>query len=323
MAKYILKRILWIVPVCLGVLLIVFSISYFAPGDPVMSMLGASGYTPEAYASLKHELGLDQPFFAQYFRYIVNIVTKFDFGNSYTYGHAVSGEIISRIGITVKLGVLSVIVTTLIGVPFGVISATKQYSAMDYSVTVGSLFFAAMPNFWLALICIIVFALKLKWLPATGMGNWRYMVLPVMANSMGTVANVARMSRSSMLEVIRSDYIRTARAKGCRENTVIWRHALHNAVIPILTVVGMQLGTVMAGSVVIETIFNMPGLGSYLLTGISGRDYPVINACVLILAFFICIMNLIVDLCYAFADPRIRSQYVSGRKKKATAKEGS
>ena len=313
MAKYILKRILWIVPVCLGVLLIVFSISYFAPGDPVMSMLGASGYTPEAYASLKHELGLDQPFFAQYFRYIVNIVTKFDFGNSYTYGHAVSGEIISRIGITVKLGVLSVIVTTLIGVPFGVISATKQYSAMDYSVTVGSLFFAAMPNFWLALICIIVFALKLKWLPATGMGNWRYMVLPVLANSMGTVANVARMSRSSMLEVIRSDYIRTARAKGCRENTVIWRHALHNAVIPILTVVGMQLGTVMAGSVVIETIFNMPGLGSYLLT----------NACVLILAFFICIMNLIVDLCYAFADPRIRSQYVSGRKKKATAKEGA
>ena len=323
MAKYILKRILWIVPVCLGVLLIVFSISYFAPGDPVMSMLGASGYTPEAYASLKHELGLDQPFFAQYFRYIVNIVTKFDFGNSYTYGHAVSGEIISRIGITVKLGVLSVIVTTLIGVPFGVISATKQYSAMDYSVTVGSLFFAAMPNFWLALICIIVFALKLKWLPATGMGNWRYMVLPVLANSMGTVANVARMSRSSMLEVIRSDYIRTARAKGCRENTVIWRHALHNAVIPILTVVGMQLGTVMAGSVVIETIFNMPGLGSYLLTGIWGRDYTVINACVLILAFFICIMNLIVDLCYAFADPRIRSQYVSGRKKKATAKEGS
>lgn len=323
MAKYILKRILWIVPVCLGVLLIVFSISYFAPGDPVMSMLGASGYTPEAYASLKHELGLDQPFFAQYFRYIVNIMTKFDFGNSYTYGHAVSGEIISRIGITVKLGVLSVIVTTLIGVPFGVISATKQYSAMDYSVTVGSLFFAAMPNFWLALICIIVFALKLKWLPATGMGSWRYMVLPVLANSMGTVANVARMSRSSMLEVIRSDYIRTARAKGCRENTVIWRHALHNAVIPILTVVGMQLGTVMAGSVVIETIFNMPGLGSYLLTGILGRDYPVINACVLILAFFICIMNLIVDLCYAFADPRIRSQYVSGRKKKATAKEGA
>ena len=253
----------------------------------------------------------------------MNIVTKFDFGNSYTYGHAVSGEIISRIGITVNLGVLSVIVTTLIGVPFGVISATKQYSAMDYSVTVGSLFFAAMPNFWLALICIIVFALKLKWLPATGMGNWRYMVLPVLANSMGTVANVARMSRSSMLEVIRSDYIRTARAKGCRENTVIWRHALHNAVIPILTVVGMQLGTVMAGSVVIETIFNMPGLGSYLLTGISGRDYPVINACVLILAFFICIMNLIVDLCYAFADPRIRSQYVSGRKKKNTAKEGS
>lgn len=148
-------------------------------------------------------------------------------------------------------------------------------------------------------------------------------MLPVLANSMGTVANVARMSRSSMLEVIRSDYIRTARAKGCRENTVIWRHALHNAVIPILTVVGMQLGTVMAGSVVIETIFNMPGLGSYLLTGISGRDYPVINACVLILAFFICIMNLIVDLCYAFADPRIRSQYVSGKKRKAAVKEGS
>ena len=322
MAKYILKRILWIIPVCLGVLLIVFGISYLAPGDPVMGMLG-NGYTPEKYMALKHELGLDQPFFVQYFHYLADIVTKFDFGSSYTYGHAVSGEILSRMGITVQLGLLSVLVTTVIGVPFGVISATKQYSVLDYGVTVGSLFFAAMPNFWLALVCIIVFSLNLGWLPSGGMGGWKYMVLPVLANSMGTVASVARMSRSAMLEVIRSDYIRTARAKGCKEGTVIWKHALHNAIIPILTVVGMQLGTVMAGSVVVETIFNITGLGSYMLTGISSRDYPIINACVLILAFFICIMNLVVDLCYAFVDPRIRSQYVSGKRKKTEEKEAA
>ena len=322
MAKYILKRILWIIPVCLGVLLLVFGISYMAPGDPIMNMLGTN-YTPEAYAELTVQYGLDKPFLVQYWNYLFNIITKFDFGTSYTYGHEVATEIVSRVGITVQLGLLSVLVSTILGVSFGVISATRQYTLMDYSVTVCSLFFAAMPNFWIALVSIIIFSLNLGLLPSGGMGDWRYLVLPVLVNSLGTVANVVRQSRSAMLEVIRSDYIRTARAKGCKERTVIWQHALHNAIIPIMTVVGMQLGTVMAGSVVIETIFNITGLGSYLLTGISGRDYPIINSCVLILSVFICFMNLVVDLCYGFADPRIRSRYVSVKKKKLLGKEAA
>ena len=315
MAKFIVKRILWIIPVCLGVLLIVFSISYFAPGDPVMTLLGTKGYTPEAYAALQAELGLDKPFFVQYFNYVKDIVTKFDFGTSYSYGHEVGPEILSRMGITLKLGLLSVLVTAVIGVPFGIISATKQYSPLDYGVTVASLFFASMPNFWLAMVCIIIFALKLGWLPPNGMNGWRYLILPVLTNAMSSVASVSRMSRSSMLEVIRADYIRTARAKGCAEGTIIFRHELRNAIIPIITVVGMQLGSVVAGSVVIETIFNIQGLGSYMMNGISGRDYPIINACVLILAFCICLMNLLVDICYAYVDPRIHSKYVSVKSK--------
>lgn len=321
MGRFILKRILWIIPVCLGVLLIVFSISYFAPGDPVMSMLGTKGYTPEAYAALKAELGLDKPFFVQYFNYVVNIVTKFDFGTSYSYGHEVGPEILSRMGITLKLGLLSVLVTALIGVPCGIISATKQYSPLDYTVTVGSLFFAAMPNFWLSLVCILFFSLKLGWLPPNGVGGWRYLILPVMTNAMCSVASVSRMSRSSMLEVIRSDYIRTARAKGCTERSITLKHALRNAVIPIMTVVGMQLGSVIAGSVVIETIFSIPGLGSYMMNGISGRDYPIINACVLILAFCICLMNLVVDVAYAYVDPRIYAKYKSAPKAKLVGKK--
>jgi peptide/nickel transport system permease protein len=322
MTKFILKRVLWIIPVCLGVLLIVFSISYFSPGDPVMSLLGTKGYTPEAYAELEAKLGLDKPFLTQYINYVKGIVTEFNFGTSYSYGHEVGPEILSRMGITLKLGLLSVLVTALLGVPFGIISATKQYSLLDYGVTVASLFFASMPNFWLAMVCIIIFSLKLGWLPPNGMNGWKYMILPVMTNAMSSVASVSRMSRSSMLEVIRADYIRTARAKGCSERSIIFKHELRNAIIPIMTVVGMQLGSVVAGSVVIETIFNIQGLGTYMMNGISGRDYPIINACVLVLAFCICIMNLLVDICYAYVDPRIHSKYVSVKTKDNKKKEG-
>jgi peptide/nickel transport system permease protein len=321
MTKFILKRVLWIIPVCLGVLLIVFSISYFSPGDPVMSLLGTKGYTPEAYAELEAKLGLDKPFLTQYINYVKGIVTEFNFGTSYSYGHEVGPEILSRMGITLKLGLLSVLVTALLGVPFGIISATKQYSLLDYGVTVASLFFASMPNFWLAMVCIIIFSLKLGWLPPNGMNGWKYMILPVMTNAMSSVASVSRMSRSSMLEVIRADYIRTARAKGCSERSIIFKHELRNAIIPIMTVVGMQLGSVVAGSVVIETIFNIQGLGTYMMNGISGRDYPIINACVLVLAFCICIMNLLVDICYAYVDPRIHSKYVSVKTKDDKKKE--
>ena len=315
MARYIIKRLLWMIPVVLGVLLIVFFISYITPGDPVKIILG-SNYTEEMYEAKTQELGLDKPFLVQYGRYVADLVTKGSMGTSYTYGRPVSAQIVSRIGITMEIGLLGVLLTIIIGVPIGVVSATKQYSVLDYSVTTLSTLFAAMPNFWLALLCILLFSLKLGWLPATGFGTWKQLVLPVVTNALTSVAVVARMARSSMLEVIRQDYIRTARAKGLREGTVIRRHALKNSLIPVLTVIGMQMSMVMGGSVIIETIFSIPGLGAYMMAGINARDYPVINGCVLVLSLSICVMNLLVDIAYAYVDPRIRSQYET-RKKKA------
>lgn len=315
MGKYILKRLLWMIPVVLGVLLIVFFISYITPGDPVKIILG-SNYTEEAYIAKTHELGLDKPFIVQYINYVVNLVTKGSMGTSYTYGHSVAAQIWSRMGITLEIGLLGVLLTVIIGVPIGILSATKQYSVLDYSVTTLSTLFAAMPNFWLALLCILLFSLKLGWLPATGFGTWKQLVLPVVTNALTSVAVVARMARSSMLEVIRQDYIRTARSKGLKEGTIIRKHALNNSLIPVLTVVGMQMSMVMGGSVIIETIFSIPGLGAYMMAGINARDYPVINGCVVILSLSICIMNLLVDIAYAYVDPRIRSQYTKTKKKK-------
>ena len=318
MSKYILKRLLWMIPVVLGVLLIVFFISYITPGDPVKTILG-SNYTQEAYDAKTKELGLDKPFFYQYGKYVLDMVTKGDLGTSYSYGHSVSEQIWSRMGITFEIGILGVLLTIILGIPFGVLSATKQYSVLDYSVTTLSTLFAAMPNFWLALVAILLFSLKLRWLPATGFGTVRQLVLPVLTNALTSVAVVARMTRSSMLEVIRQDYIRTARAKGLREGTVIRRHALKNALIPVLTVVGMQMSMVMGGSVIVETIFSIPGLGAYMMAGINARDYPVINGCVVVLSLSICVMNLLVDIAYAYVDPRIRAQYERPKKKRKTA----
>lgn len=320
MGKYILKRLLWMIPVVLGVLLIVFFISYITPGDPVKIILG-SNYTEELYAAKTQELGLDKPFLSQYVQYVVNLFTHGSMGTSYTYGHDVSQQILSRMGITLEIGLLGVLLTVIIGVPIGILSATRQYSLLDYSVTTLSTLFAAMPNFWLALLCMLLFSLKLGWLPASGFGTWKQLVLPVVTNALTSVAVVARMSRSSMLEVIRQDYIRTARSKGLKEGAIIRRHALKNSLIPVLTVIGMQMSMVMGGSVIIETIFSVPGLGSYMMSGINARDYPVINGCVIVLSLSICIMNLLVDIAYAYVDPRIRSQYTSVKKrKKAPAK---
>ncbi len=304
----------------LGVLFIVFTISFFTPGDPVMAMLGTN-FTQAAYDAKIIELGLDRPFVVQYVDYVVKLVTQGSLGTSYTYGHAVAGEIVTRLSTTLRLGICSVIFTSIFGIPLGILSATRQYSILDYGTTVVCLFFAAMPNFWLALVLIISFALNLGWFPVSGMVGWKSWVLPVVANSMPVLANVARMSRSSMLDVVRMDYIRTARAKGVPERSVIFKHALRNAMLPIITVVGMQVGLIMAGSVIVESIFNIPGLGAYLLAGISNRDYPVINACVLVLSLFICVMNLLVDILYANIDPRIMSQYDGRKKKKATPKK--
>lgn len=318
MAKYILKRILIMIPVLLGVLLIVFTLNQMTPGDPVVNLLDTN-YTQEQYDAKKAELGLDKPFLTQFFIYVKNIVTKFDLGTSYQTRRSVTQEILERFPTTIKLGVLGICVTVIIGIPFGIISATKQYSPLDYGVTVGSLFFASMPNFWMAMMMIIIFALNLKWLPASGTTSWKNWIMPVLAQGLGPVAMVTRMTRSSMLEVVRQDYIRTARAKGMTEAAIIRKHALKNALIPVVTVVGMQLSTIVAGSVVLESIFSIPGIGMLMMTAINNRNYPEIQGCVVFLSISICVMNLIVDILYAFIDPRIMAQYTTGKRRKKVA----
>lgn len=314
MLKFIVRRLLWVIPVMLGVILIVFAIDRFSPGDPVAAELG-SGYTQEQYDAKEAELGLDKPFLVQFVNYVGNIVTKGDLGNSYHTGLSVTGSIAARFPITLKLAFISILIAVGLGIPFGIISATRQNSILDRIVTAISLIFAAMPGFWLALMLILMFSVQIKLFPASGYETWQSWVLPSLASGLSFIATITRMTRSSMLDIVRQDYITTARAKGVDEGTVVRKHALRNALIPIITTIGFQFGILVSGSVVVETIFNMPGMGSLMMTAINNKDYPVIEGCVLVLAFMICIINLITDIAYGIADPRIMAQYTGGKKK--------
>ncbi len=321
MIWYVIKRILWMIPVLFGAILIVFFINRLSPGDPVAAQLGGS-YTQEQYERVEKELGLDKPVLVQFFDYLKGIVTRFDLGTSFKSKRAVSDQILERFPTTLKLAVIGCAITVLLGIPFGIISATKQYSAADYSVTVFSLIFASIPGFWLGLMMIILFSLKLRWLPASGLATWKHWILPSIAIGLSSVASITRLTRSSMLDVIRQDYIRTARAKGQTESVIVYKHALRNALIPIVTTIGFQLGMLIAGSVVVESIFNIPGLGTLITSAVATQDYNLIQGCVLILAAVVCVLNLIVDILYGFIDPRIMAQY--GRhKRKATAAPAS
>lgn len=315
MPRYIVTRILWIIPVMLCAIFVVFAISFIDPADPVAAMLGGS-YTQEQYDAKAAEMGTDRSFWEQFGSYLGNLVTKGDLGTSWSTKRPVSLEISERIGVTLKLAVISIIIAVLLGLPFGIISATKQYSWADKIVVVLSLLFASVPGFWLALMLMIAFALNLHWLPASGLGDWRNWVLPALASGLSFIATITRMTRSSMLDVVRQDYIRTARAKGLPERTVTMKHAVRNALIPIITVVGFQFGLLVSGSILVETIFNLPGLGTLMMSAISNRDYPVIQGCVVVLSAFICVINLLVDLAYGFVDPRIMEQIKSGKSRR-------
>ena len=232
---------------------------------------------------------------------------------------AVTTSIAERVWVTIRLGVLSVGVTVLLGIPFGIISAIKQKTALDYTVSILAVVLASIPGFWLALEGIVVFSIKLGVLPASGLSTPAHYVLPVLASGMMSLAGTTRMTRSSLLEVIRQDYIRTARAKGLREMAIVRKHALKNALIPVITMIGGQVSMVIGGNVIIESIFNIPGLGSLMVTGINNRDYPTIMGITLVIAIFVCCMNLLVDLAYAAIDPRIKAQFSGGNKRRKKA----
>ena len=307
MAKKILRNVLMVIPTILAVIFIIFTINYFTPGDPV-AIFYDFDYTEEQYAEKAAEWGLDQPFLMQFFNYIKNIVTKFDFGYSYFSGNSVMSELSTRFPVSLKLGLISVLLTVVIGIPFGIISATKQYSLLDYGVTFVSLFFAAVPGFWLSMIMILIFSSRLGWLPSSGLTGWTCYIMPVIASSAQYIASVVRQTRSSMLEVVRQDYIRTARAKGVSERSVIWKHALRNALIPVVTLIGMQAGAVIAGSAIIEAVHSFPGMGSLMMTAINNKDYNTIQAVVLLLSGVVCLLNLLIDTVYAFIDPRVKTR---------------
>lgn len=311
MGKFIAKRLLLMIPVILGVVLLIFIIMSFTPGDPAAIILGSNA-TPQDIAALREELGLNKPMLVRYFLYIKDIVTKFDFGNSYTNGVPVMGEIMTRFGYTLRVALLSTLFSCVVGIPLGVTAAVNRNSWKDKTAMTVSLLGISVPSFWLGLMMAILFGLKLGWLPPSGIGGIEYYILPCLSVSFGGLAALARQTRSSMLEVIRSDYIVTARAKGAPERMVIYKHALRNALIPIVTQAGSSFGLLLGGALINETIFSIPGLGSYMVTAIKGRDYPVIQGCVIYVAVSFGLVMLLVDVLYAFLDPRIRAQYKRG-----------
>ena len=307
MHKYIFKRLLLLIPVLLGVSFLVFSIMSFTPGDPAQLILGESA--PEAQVlALREEMGLNDPFLMQYGRFVLNAVQG-DFGRSYTSGREVFGEIFQRFPNTLILAIIGVVIAILIGIPVGIISATKQYSVMDSISMIGALLGVAMPNFWLGLMLILFFSVGIGWLPSGGFGGWKSLILPSITLGTGAAAIITRMTRSSMLEVIRQDYIRTARAKGVTEKKVINKHALKNALIPVITVIGLQFGYLLGGAVLTETVYSWPGVGRMMVEAIRSKDTPVVLAAVLFLATTFSIVNLFVDILYGFVDPRVKSQY--------------
>lgn len=307
MHKYVLKRILLLIPVLLGVSLLVFAIMSLTPGDPAQLILGENA-PKEAVLKLREEMGLNDPFFMQYFRF-VKMQIMGDFGRSYTTGREVFGEIFARFPNTLILAVIGIIISVCIGIPIGIISATRQYSFLDSFSMVIALLGVSMPVFWLGLMLILTFSVKLGWLPSGGFDGLKSIILPAVTLGVGSAAIITRMTRSSMLEVIRQDYIRTARAKGVAEKVVINKHALKNALIPIITVVGLQFGHLLGGAVLTESVYSWPGVGRLMVDAIRQKDTPTVLAAVVFLAAAFSVVNLLVDILYAYVDPRIKSQY--------------
>lgn len=307
MSRYVLKRLVMLIPVLIGVTFLVYFIISLSPGDTAAMLAGedADAATIEA---LRKELGLDQPVIVQYAKYMLNLLQG-DMGNSYKTGRPVTNMIVSCFPNTAKLAFWSILVAVGIALPIGVISATKQYSMFDNVGMVVALIGVATPNFWLGLMMIILFSLNLGWLPSGGNKGWSSYIMPAITLGTGDAALITRMTRSSMLEVIRADYIRTARAKGVPENKVVYQHALRNALIPVVTAIGLQFGSLLGGATLTETVFAWPGIGRSTVDSIKTKDTTQVLGNIVVLTITFSCVNLLVDILYAFIDPRIKAQY--------------
>lgn len=322
MGRYILKRLLMTVFVIVISSAVIFTLVYFVPGDPARVMLGAAADEDEI-ARLNHSLGLDDSYFVQLGRFMYNAFIKLDLGTSWIRGTGVVDGMLQRLPYTLIMGIVMVSVSALIGIPLGVLAAIHRNHWQDRVATSVAMFCISVPDFWLALMMIRIFSLKLGWLPSFGAESFTSYIMPVIAGAINGIGTLERQTRSSMLEVIRSDFVVTARAKGLKESVVVYKHMLKNALIPVLTVLGAALSKCIAGVVIIEQIFSLPGIGTYLTSGIGMRDYPIIRGCVIVLAIFIALLMLLVDLAYAAVDPRIKAQYAGQKKFKKHLKRGA
>lgn len=308
MLSYILRRLCLMVFVLLCVSAITFSLMYIVPGDPA-EIIAEKRYGEEATAGaverVREEKGLDQPLVVQYADWL-GAVLQGDFGESFRTGRPVFGEVMSRLPATAELALAAMLVSLVIAVPVGILSATRQYSFLDHIGSFGAMLGVSVPNFWLGLLLILIFSVYFGWLPVYGHGDLQHLVLVSVTLGTGMAAVTTRMIRSSLLEVLKQDYIRTARAKGLGEKAVIFRHALKNAFIPVITVVGLQFGALLEGAVVVEVVFAWPGIGRLLVDSVLARDFPTVQGCVFVIAFIYVMVNLLVDISYAYLDPKVR-----------------
>lgn len=318
MGRYILRRLLQMIPVVLGVTILVFTILYFIPGDPVRLLLGAEP-TPAQVAAKRQEMGLNDPYLVRLGKYVGGIIFHFDFGKSWIYNTPVTTELLQRFPRTLTIAVICMLMQIFIGTPLGIIAAVNRNGWGDRISMFIAMFGISMPNFWIALMLVLFFSVKLGWLPPYGIGGIKYYILPCVANAFPGIATQARQTRSSLLEVIRSDYITTARAKGMSEMRILLKHALPNALLPVITIIGNGMGMLLGGTVVIEMIFGIPGVGWYLVGGIGNRDINVVQSSVIFLAIAFTLIMLLVDLAYAFIDPRIKAQFASQKRRKQYA----
>lgn len=300
--KYIIRRLLQIIPVLFIISFIVFCLVYVA-GDPVALMLPEDA-SQEDILQLRESLGLNEPFYIQYFNYMVGLI-QLDFGESFRYNTSALPIVLERLPATIELAVAAMIVAIIIAIPLGIWSATKKNSAIDVVATGGAVIWKAMPNFWLGIMLILIFSVMLGWFPVSGRGTWSHLILPAITLGTGIAAEMTRFIRSSMLEIMNQDYVRTARSKGLKEFFVIHKHAFRNALIPVVTITALQTSTVVGGTLITESVFSWPGLGQLLIQAVNTRDMAIVQASVFIIAFIVIAMNLLADILYKLLDPRI------------------
>ena len=295
------------IPVILGISILIFGIIKMSPGDPARMMLGERA-VEEDLKEWRHEMGLDKPVAVQYFDYIVNVVQG-DFGKSYRTRRPVIEQFMQKFPITLNIALFSTVIAIIMGIPTGIISAIRKYGVFDGMSTVLALIFCSMPSFWLALMLILVFSLWIPILPSNGISTWQCYILPSLSVSVVTTPYLLRLTRNTLLEVMKEDYIRTARAKGLKERKIVIRHAIKNTMIPVITAGGMQFGMLMGGAVIAEQVFSIPGLGRYLINGIRDNDMPIVMGSCLLITVAFSLVNLLTDIAYAFLDPTIKAEY--------------